>query len=155
VLANDDTFHWTNCSPQYWAFNQGEDLWQGLENFILYNTDEEDVRASVFTGPVFRDDDEVHRGVRIPQFFWKLVVVTNQEGKLFSSAYVVSQKDFAQNIPFEQLPVGQHRNFQVSIATLEHETGLDFGVVVRDADVFSEAGNKPLRSFADIVHPRR
>ncbi|MBB3979357.1 endonuclease G [Rhizobium azooxidifex] len=49
--ANDDTFQWTNCSPQYWGFNQGAELWQGLENFLLYNTDEEDVRASVFSGP--------------------------------------------------------------------------------------------------------
>src|SRR5262249_52419840 len=66
-LANDDTFHWTNCSPQYKGFNQGDDLWQGLENYILYNTDQEDIKATVFNGPIFADDDEEHRGTRVPQ----------------------------------------------------------------------------------------
>jgi endonuclease G, mitochondrial len=155
ALANDDTFHWTNCSPQYWAFNQGEELWQGLENFILYNTDEEDVRANVLTGPIFRDDDEEHRDVLIPQYYWKVIVVRAPSGPLYSSAYVVSQKEFAQNIPFERLPVGQYRNFQVSIVKLEQQTGIDFGAAVRMADVYNNPNDRPLRTLADITHPRR
>ena len=155
-LADEDTFHWTNCAPQYWEFNQGKELWQGLENFILYNTDEEDVRASVFTGPLFQDDDEEHRGVLIPQYFWKVVVVSDRGGKLYSSAYVVSQQPFAKNIPFEKLPVGDFNNFQVSIANLEQSIGLAFSNDVRAADVFKDGlGDRRLRSFGDIVHPRR
>ena len=156
ALADEDTFHWTNCAPQYWEFNQGKELWQGLENFILYNTDQEDVRASVFTGPLFQDDDEEHRGVLIPQYFWKVVVVTDRGGKLYASAYVVSQKQFAKNIPFEKLPVGDFNNFQVSIGKLEQRTGLAFSNDVRAADVFKDgSGDRRLRSFGDIVHPRR
>ncbi|WP_036294998.1 DNA/RNA non-specific endonuclease [Methylosinus sp. PW1] len=159
--ANDDTFHWTNCSPQYWGFNQGADLWQGLENFILYNTDEEDVRASVFTGPLFRSDDEEHRGVLIPQFFWKVVVVADRRGALYSSAYLVSQQDYALNIPFEQLPVGPNsaepgQNFQVPVTKIETETGLRFPDAVRSADVFTGPGaGRRLRTLADVQHPRR
>jgi endonuclease G len=153
-LANDDTFHWTNCSPQYWAFNQGEELWQGLENFILYNTDQEDLRATVFTGPVFGNNDEEHRGVLIPQYFWKVVVVRDRTGKLYSSAYVVSQERYAQNIPFERLPIGEHNNFQVSIAKLEQRTGLAFSNVVGSADVYSGLDDRPLRGLGDVVHPR-
>jgi endonuclease G len=154
-LANDDTFHWTNCSPQYWGFNQSEQLWQGLEDFILYNTDEEDVRASVFTGPIFGEDDEEHRGVLIPKFFWKLVVVQDKDGKLYASAYVVSQEKYATNIPFEKMPVGEFNNFQVSIKKLEQATGLAFPQVVRDADTKTSPDDTPLRSYGDIEHKRR
>jgi len=159
--ANDDTFYWTNCSPQYWGFNQGEDLWQGLENFLLYNTDEEDVRASVFSGPVFRADDEEHRGVLIPQYFWKVVAVADAGGRLFTSGYVVSQRDYAQNIPFERLPVGPNstkpgQNFQVPVTLIETETGIVFPEVVRAADVYAgPPSGRSLRTLADIQHPRR
>jgi endonuclease G len=159
--ANDDTFQWTNCSPQYWGFNQGEDLWQGLENFLLYNTDEEDVRASVFSGPLFRDDDEEHRGILIPQFFWKVIAVADTAGKLYSSGYMVSQQQYALDIPFERLPIGPNstkpgQNFQVPVAKIEADTGLVFPDVVRQADVYSgPSAGRRLRTVADIQHPRR
>lgn len=156
ALADEDTFHWTNCTPQYWEFNQGESLWQGLENFILNNTDQDDLRATVFTGPLFRDNDEVHRGIKIPQAFWKVVVVIDGTGKLYSSAYLVSQEKYARNIPFERLPVGSFNNFQLSVARLEELTGLSFGAPVIDADVSKgKTTDRPLRSLADIQHPRR
>lgn len=159
--ANDDTFMWTNCSPQYWGFNQGEDLWQGLENFLLYNTDEENVRASVFSGPIFRTDDEEHRGILIPQFFWKVIVVADKMGKLYSSGYIVSQQEYALDIPFERLPVGPNstqpgQNFQVPITKVEAETGLEFPDVVKQADVYTgPRTGRRLRTFGDVQHPRR
>lgn len=160
-LANDDTFHWTNCSPQYWGFNQGADLWQGLENFLLYNTDEEDVRASIFSGPLFRSDDELHRGIRIPQFYWKVIAVADKAGKLFTSGYIVSQQDYALDIPFEQLPVGPNstkpgQNFQVPVTKIEADTGVVFPDVVRQADVYTgPTVGRRLRTVADVQHPRR
>jgi endonuclease G len=33
--ANEDTFHFTNCSPQHEGFNQNDATWQGIENFLL------------------------------------------------------------------------------------------------------------------------
>ena len=33
--ANDDTFHFTNCSPQHEDFNEGKNLWAGLEDYLL------------------------------------------------------------------------------------------------------------------------
>jgi endonuclease G len=156
TLADNDTFHWTNCSPQYWAFNQGSEFWQGLENYILYNSEEENVRATVFTGPVFQENDEVHRGVQIPQYFWKVVVVRDGAGWLYSSAYVVGQAQYATNITFEELPIRNFNNFQVSLSHLEEQTGLRFPDNVREADVLGpNAEDRPLRSLGDIVHPRR
>lgn len=154
--ANSDTFHFTNCSPQYFQFNQSQQLWQGLENFILTNTDQEDLLASVFTGPIFQQTDAVHREIQIPQFFWKVVVVLDKDGKLYSSAYVVSQERFVNNIPFELRPVGQFNNFQVSITNLENRIGLKFSDEVRKADVFTGGSQgRRLRGFSDIEHPRR
>ncbi|MFA1623287.1 DNA/RNA non-specific endonuclease [Rhizobium mongolense] len=159
--ANDDTFQWTNCSPQYWGFNQGADLWQGLENFLLYNTDEEDVQASVFSGPLFRSDDEEHRGILIPQFFWKVIAVTDKNNRLYTSGYMVSQQDYGLNIPFERLPVGPNstkpgQNFQVPVAKIIEDTGIVFTDDVVNADVYSgPSTGRALRTVADIEHPRR
>ena len=143
--ANDDTFHWTNCSPQYYEFNQGETLWQGLENFILSSAEVGDLKVSVLTGPVFDDADPVHREVNIPQQFWKVVAVCDAADRLHSSAYTVSQAPFVEVIPFavpdEGLPVGPYRTFQLSLKGLETLTGLDFGDTLRQADAF--AGQRP------------
>ncbi len=156
ATANQDTFHWTNCTPQYWEFNQKEILWQGLENFILNNIDGDNLRGSVFTGPIFSEDDEVHRQIKIPQAFWKVVAVVDNTGKLYTSAYVVSQKKYATNIPFERLPVGKFNNFQLPIAELERVIGISFGAKVLAADVISgSTASRPLKSVADITHPRR
>jgi endonuclease G, mitochondrial len=155
-IANSDTFHFTNCSPQYFEFNQSQQLWQGLENFILTNTDQDDLLASVFTGPIFQETDIFHRGTKVPQLFWKVVLVVDGVGKLYSSAYVVSQEKFVKDIPFERKPVGEFNNFQVSIGNLETRIGLKFSDEVRKADVYAgPSRGKELRGFSDIEHPRR
>ncbi len=155
LLGNEDTFHFTNCSPQYWGFNQGSELWAGLENYILYNTDDENVKATVFTGPGFQQQDEEHRDVLVPQYFWKVVLVDSADGTLYSSAYTVDQSRWAQNIPFQELPVGQFQHFQVPVADIQTDTGLLFSNDVLNADVLKDKPRKPLRGLADIVHPRR
>jgi endonuclease G len=50
-VANDDTFHFTYCTPQHHDFNAGKTLWADLEDYILKNTDALDFRVSVFTDP--------------------------------------------------------------------------------------------------------
>ncbi|MGC1611286.1 MAG: DNA/RNA non-specific endonuclease, partial [Pseudolabrys sp.] len=54
TLANNDTFHFTNCSLQASPFNQGKDRWQGLEQFLLeQHARKERRRLVVITGPLF------------------------------------------------------------------------------------------------------
>src|SRR5207249_3763343 len=60
--ANDDTFHWTNCSPQHARFNEGKNLWAGLEDYLLKKASAEGKRLTVFTGPVFREEDHEYKG---------------------------------------------------------------------------------------------
>jgi endonuclease G len=74
-LANDDTFHFTNCSPQHHDFNAGQTLWAGLEDYILDNADNLRFRVSVFSGPVLAADDDRYRGVQLPRQFWKVVAM--------------------------------------------------------------------------------
>ena len=33
--ANKDTFHFTNCTPQHWKFNESIKFWQGIERYVL------------------------------------------------------------------------------------------------------------------------
>ncbi|WP_156964017.1 DNA/RNA non-specific endonuclease [Muricoccus aerilatus] len=135
--ANIDTFYWTNCSPQHWSFNQGELLRNGLENYILNNTDNENILGTVFTGPVFRQDAYVHRGVPLPRDFWKVVAIRTRDGELRTSGYTVSQARLIANIEFEEYPVGQFRTFQRPIRRIAEMTGLDFGEAVLGADVLA------------------
>jgi endonuclease G len=147
-LANDDTFHYTNSSPQHSTLNQGKSLWQGLENYILDSARTEGFRACVFTGPVFRDDDPelAPSNAQIPQEFWKIVVMPKAGGGLHATAYVLSQGDLIRELlerrsrveAVEGFVLGAYRTFQVAIGHIEEITGLRFPAL-RDADPLSQA----------------
>lgn len=101
-MANGDTYHVTNCSPQIKAFNQGqhgEENWGDLENAVASITREEAEAACLFAGPVFRADDRWFNSkddngsvrVQIPTEFWKIVVVKN--GDAFKAYAFVLEQD--------------------------------------------------------------
>jgi endonuclease G, mitochondrial len=146
--AVTDTFFFTNCAPQHAMLNRR--LWLGLEDYILGNTDIHDLRVSVFTGPVFRDDDRVYRRVRIPEDYWKVVaMVEDGSGQLSVTGYLLSQRDFMNDLEFT---FGEYQTYQLPLVSLEQETGLDFG----DLQQFDPIGQqetfaiRPLQAFADI-----
>jgi endonuclease G len=123
VEANEDTFHFTNCSPQHKNLNQK--TWQELEDYILRNTDVHNLRVTVFTGPVFRADDMLYRGkFQIPAEFWKVVVMVKQDGNLSATAYLQTQKNLIEDLEFA---FGQYKTYQVPVSRVEALTGLDFG----------------------------
>lgn len=145
-----DTFFYTNCAPQHQSLNQ--ELWLGLEDYILGNADIRDLKVSVFTGPIFRDDDRVYRDVRIPEDFWKVVAVVDDDtGRLSATGYVVSQRDFMHDLEFA---FGAFKTYQVPLTTIEEEARLDFGDL-KDVDplaaIETTAAARPLNSFDDIV----
>jgi len=57
-----------------------------LENYILENADVEDLRVSVFTGPVLSNWDTPYRWVHLPKQFWKGVVIVKEDGELSIAA---------------------------------------------------------------------
>ena len=129
--ANLDTFHFTNCSPQMSGFNQK--TWLELEDYILDNTQRWKARATVFSGPVFSDNDRVYRGVKIPQAFWKVVAYLSDDGKPSASAYMIDQRRELDQL---DLVFGQLRTYQRSVIAIEQLTGIRFGQLA-DYDGFS------------------
>jgi endonuclease G len=121
IQANDDTFHFTNCSPQHSGFNQK--TWLGLENYILHNARTYKLQATVFTGPVFTDRDPLYRKVRIPRSYWKVVAIFS-EGQRSATAYEIKQDSLIANLEFLY---GSYKTYQVSIRKVERMTGLQFG----------------------------
>lgn len=121
--ANEDTFHFTNCSPQHKNLNQK--TWLNLEDYVGKNAKKHGLKVNVFTGPVFRSDDRVYRGLyRIPAEFWKVVAMVRDNGEMSATAYIQTQKNLIDNLEFAY---GAYRTYQVPVATIEDLTGLDFG----------------------------
>lgn len=139
-LANDDTFHFPNCSPQHEIFNQsakassrGLRLWGNLENHISEQAEANDRKITVFNGPIFRPDDRVHRGIRIPREYWKIVVLKKDNGEPTALAFILSQESLIKDLPTqdfaEDFVVGEYQPFQVKVRDLEAKTKLDFGAL--------------------------
>ncbi|MDI2589726.1 DNA/RNA non-specific endonuclease [Psychrobacillus sp. NEAU-3TGS] len=119
--ANKDTFHFTNCAPQQSKLNQK--TWLDLENYILDNAENSNLKVTVFTGPVFRMDDIIYRGVQIPAEFWKIAVIVKKDGNLSATAYLQTQKNLIEDLEFAY---GEYKTYQVPISKIEETTGLDF-----------------------------
>ncbi len=122
LMANNDTFHYTNCSPQHAQFNRNRETWQGLENYVLDKL-AKDRRLLVFNGPIFRDDDPVLDGVQVPMDFWKIVVFCRDGGQVTAGGFRVPQGDLIRDLLNESFQPAQ---FQVNIAWIISESGLDF-----------------------------
>ncbi len=147
----DDSFHYPNCSPQHWQFNQNNKasgIWFRLEDAAIDDLGDGG-KLCLINGPVFdapvskagadgrlrlnlkgaRAKDPVFGGVKIPKQFFKVIAYV-KKGKLSASAFVVTQEDLLKGVDRlrpEALTDAEVRLYQVKIADLETLTGLDFG----------------------------
>lgn len=155
LAAERDTFFYTNAAPQVGFFNQGSDLdrpgskgklrWRAVETYVLRNAVTMKSRISVFAGPIFADDDPEYRfGAKVPMRFWKLAV-WNDGGTLRSIALIADQRPVLEVMP-ESIADGREAfgdeeelarvsEFLATVAEVEAATGLDFGDMVREADI--------------------
>jgi len=133
--ANVDSFFFTNITPQLDDFNQSREhgLWGELENAIFEDVDVEDLRISVFGGPIFKDTDFPYRDTLVPRSFWKVVAYVEQ-GTLKAQAFVLTQDDLESKLP--SLGLEQFKLYQVALGDLSAMTGLDFGDLAK-ADTIS------------------
>jgi endonuclease G len=125
--GNEDTFHYTNAAPQAAAFNQGEELWLGLETYLLTHAASWQRRLVVVTAPVLDPGDPVYRGVQLPLRFVKVAAFV-QDGELAATGYVLDQTPLVGNLPQaadDAPPLGPFRTFQAPIADVAALTGLD------------------------------
>jgi endonuclease G len=144
--ANADTYHFTNCTPQHFRFNETTKFWQGVEQYVLENgalADDSLNRISVFQGPIFSDKVDLWADdVQIPSAYFKVVVWKGKSG-VKSVGLVVDQlallseqrKKLGQPKTAPFVDVGQWR---VGIPTIEARTGLDFGTVIQGADTIKD-----------------
>jgi endonuclease G len=128
-LADIDTFHLTNCSPQHAGFNRNKTLWAGLEDYVLKNTDVHDLRVSVFTGPIFDPADPIYRGVRLPRSFWKVVAMVRSTGEMSATGYLLSQAGLLPDL--RAFDFGRYGTFQVRVAHIAELSRLRFGRLPR------------------------
>ena len=127
MIANRDTFHFTVCAPQHLKLNR--ETWKNLEDYILKNTQSEDLKVSVFTGPVFSKKDVPFRGILLPLQFWKMAAVIKNDGHLSVSAYLLSHKDYLDEVVQHGL-VGDtgfedYKTFQIPVRRLQELTNLN------------------------------
>ena len=98
-MANGDTYHVTNCTPQLATLNQsakGSDNWGDFENEVQKVTRAQ--RVCIFAGPVLAADDRWFRGrddsgplrIQVPQRFWK-IVVANEAGRATAWGFMFAQ----------------------------------------------------------------
>ena len=126
--GNEDTFFLTNAALQAAAFNQGEELWLGLEDHLLGSAAGGQRRLVVLTGPVLAPTDPGYRGVQVPLRFWKLAAFVDG-GELAAVGHVLDQTalvgDLLARATDPPPPPGAFRTFQVSITDIAALTGLD------------------------------
>lgn len=138
--ANEDTFHFSNCSPQHKNLNQK--TWLGLEDYILKNADVHDLKVNVFTGPVFNTNDLVYRGkYLVPSEFWKVVTIIKNDNTMSSTAYLQTQKQLIADLKFV---FGEYKTYQIQITKIESLTGLNFGNL-KDFDPLSKIKAFPVK----------
>ena len=165
--ANADTFHFTNCSPQHWRFNQTAKYWQGAERYVLENgvlSLDSKKRLCVFQGPIFDDNiDQRADDVQIPSSFFKVIAWKGKNG-LKAVGLVVDQLPLLSEVrkslgPPIDLPSVDVTHWRVAVTGIEKRTGLDFGKAIRDADTIAataqplvgEEAARPIRSWEDLL----
>lgn len=147
-VANQATFAFTNAAPQAALFNQGPELWSGLEDHVLEYAGAHAHKISVFTGPIFAADDPTYRGLQIPRRFWKIatwVYVDSEDAvdmpRLAAAAFVLDQTEQLEVVLAAERSVavppslGPFLTYQVPVSDVEATTGLEFGGLVA-VDVF-------------------
>lgn len=146
--GNADSMHVTNAVPQMQIFNAG--IWLGLEDYALQNARQDDMKISVFTGPVFHKQDPVIFDVKVPKLFWKVIAfVHDGTGKLSATGYSISQEKFLSQ---DEFVFGAYDTHQRSLKWIESKAGISFGALT-SLDLFEDADEsapRPLRDFRQI-----
>lgn len=141
-LGSEDTFHYTNAAPQVQHYNDID--WGDLEDYLLDKAQTSEKRLTVFTGPIYRDDDPLYGKGRpggpwqIPLSFWKVAVLQKSPTKVAAAAFIVGQTQYVQALYEAKVFSGlkpytvdemRSRRIQTTIRAIEAETGLDFSAV--------------------------
>jgi endonuclease G len=171
VLAEADTFYYTNAAPQLGFFNQGSTenqpgakgnlRWRAVESYVLRNAVMSRKRVCVLAGPVFDDDDPEYRfGSQVPMKFWK-IVVWKGGGALQAIALLADQKEVLERLTngvpeameaFDaEEELARVSEFLSTVEEIEQLTGLSFGNEVRDADIRKGQASESLGNLGRLI----
>jgi len=161
-FGNADTYHWTNCTPQSFAFNQSSQhgIWGQFEEHIEKQVKAEGGRMSIFAGPVLNKVDPKHgypnrAKVQVPMEFWKVVMcVSKENGKNVRRAYgfIFDQSKDIQKNGFEKMDMSKYSVQQKSLADITKKTGVVFPASVLKVDVLKATiGNEALAKGREIT----
>ena len=162
-LANDDTFHFTNCSPQHEITNQGKRsqapaglaLWGELETYVASQGQATARRLSIFNGPIFRDNDRNYRGiVKLPKQFWKVIVYEGDGGKPATAAFKLTQANLIKGVE-EAFEFEDYQTVQLSVKDLEAETGLNLGKLAAWDRLDKEGAGESFSPGTSVIEIRR
>lgn len=166
-LNAEDTFHYTNAAPQVQTYNDID--WGNLEDYLLDKAQGTERKLSVFTGPIFRDDDPFYGHDRpggpwrVPLSFWKIAVLQKTATQAVAAAFIVGQTQYVQALFEAKVFSGlkpytidemRSRRIQTTVQAVEQETGLDFSMLrAIDAHGSLEATRQTrwIRSVEDVV----
>jgi endonuclease G len=165
--AEADTFYFTNAAPQNKLFNQGHELWLGLEDYLQEHADAFDRKLVVLAGPVLDPADPPYRDIQVPLRFWKVVAFV-QDGALAATGYLLDQTPLVDDlgaaieeiVPGQLPPLGPFRTFQVPIADIAALAGVTLDQLVavdllESADTGAAPGEPTpwieLQSLDDVV----
>lgn len=171
--ANDDSFCYTNATPQHEKFNRlAPGLWKSLEDEIFSQVDVANLRIALVGGPIFSTADRPFlppgapagfAPVLIPRHFFKVVAYRDgSDNRVKALAFRLSQESLigARAMPPARLDLARFHMFQVDVAELEALTGLSMAAFRRvDTKAAQQrlapgAGSRrarPIRAFADVI----
>lgn len=137
-----DTFHFTNAAPQVQKYNDSD--WGNLEDYLLDKAQGAEKKLTVFTGPIYLQDDPFYGRERkggpwqIPLSFWKIAVLQKSATTIAAAAFIVGQAEYVQALYEAKVFSGlkpytidemRSRHIQTTITAIEEQTGLDFSVL--------------------------
>lgn len=149
-IANDDTFHMTNCAPQHQTLNSGS--WATLEDAVLKFAEEGQRRVTVVTGPVLSPSDPDVLGVACPTAYYK-VVAWKERDAIRAAGFMQWQTKFVDEIRRNLEDLGDSKaTFHVPIADIARVTSVDFGPLSdRGVEVLPAGGRKTRVTAAQVV----
>jgi endonuclease G, mitochondrial len=140
----EDSFHFTNAAPQQQTYNDID--WGNLEDYVLDKAQTSERKLTVFTGPIYRDDDPLYGKKRkngpwqIPLSFWKIAVLQKTDTKIAAAAFIVGQTEYVKALYEARVFSGlkpysideiRSRKIQTTIRAVEQATGLNFEALRR------------------------
>ncbi len=147
ILANSDSFHWTNCTPQHEQFNRDKygfhGLWGGLENRIQAQAKNVGYKMSIFAGPILDNTNDIDHDfggglVKVPRRFWKVLLVTEDartaQAKLRAFGFILDQTQALNKFGIERFSAGTFETYQVNLQEIVTDSGVTFKQNVLDAD---------------------